>query len=88
MTNTSTKALTSMHFYGWKLGLKTGMYYLRSKTASSAKKFGLNTSNFSKTPTTDPPPPPHEKKAVKESVKEKAKRTIVCTEDVCISCQG
>jgi ribonucleoside-diphosphate reductase alpha chain len=31
--------LTSMHFYAWKKGLKTGMYYLRSKPASEAIKF-------------------------------------------------
>lgn len=31
--------LTSMHFYSWKRGLKTGMYYLRTKAASSAVKF-------------------------------------------------
>ena len=31
--------LTSMHFYAWKKGLKTGMYYLRSKAASEAIKF-------------------------------------------------
>lgn len=31
--------LTSMHFYAWKAGLKTGMYYLRTKAASDAVKF-------------------------------------------------
>jgi ribonucleoside-diphosphate reductase alpha subunit len=31
--------LTSMHFYAWKKGLKTGMYYLRSKAATSAIQF-------------------------------------------------
>jgi len=31
--------LTSMHFYAWKSGLKTGMYYLRTKAAVDAKKF-------------------------------------------------
>lgn len=31
--------LTSMHFYIWKLGLKTGMYYLRTKAAADAIKF-------------------------------------------------
>jgi ribonucleoside-diphosphate reductase alpha chain len=31
--------LTSMHFYAWKQGLKTGMYYLRSKAATSAIQF-------------------------------------------------
>ncbi|MBQ0767727.1 MAG: ribonucleoside-diphosphate reductase subunit alpha [Bizionia sp.] len=35
---TMTK-LTSMHFYAWKSGLKTGMYYLRTKSAVDAKKF-------------------------------------------------
>jgi len=31
--------LTSMHFYAWEKGLKTGMYYLRTKAASDAIKF-------------------------------------------------
>ena len=34
--------LTSMHFYGWKSGLKTGMYYLRTKSAVDAIKFTLD----------------------------------------------
>ena len=34
--------MTSMHFYAWKQGLKTGMYYLRSKAATDAIKFTLN----------------------------------------------
>ncbi|CAG8575866.1 28883_t:CDS:10 [Gigaspora margarita] len=33
--------LTSMHFYGWKKGLKTGMYYLRTKPAADAIKLSL-----------------------------------------------
>ncbi|HTE23418.1 ribonucleoside-diphosphate reductase subunit alpha [Flavitalea sp.] len=35
----SGSKLTSMHFYAWKSGLKTGMYYLRSKAASQAVQF-------------------------------------------------
>jgi len=31
-----------MHFYGWKKGLKTGMYYLRSKAAVDPIKFTLD----------------------------------------------
>ena len=38
--------LTSMHFYAWKKGLKTGMYYLRSQAATSAIKFTLDKSSF------------------------------------------
>ena len=34
--------LTSMHFYAWKSGLKTGMYYLRTKSAVNAIKFTLS----------------------------------------------
>ncbi|CAG8524614.1 9353_t:CDS:10 [Paraglomus brasilianum] len=34
--------LTSMHFYGWKKGLKTGMYYLRTKPAADAIKFTVD----------------------------------------------
>jgi ribonucleoside-diphosphate reductase alpha chain len=34
--------LTSMHFYAWKKGLKTGMYYLRTKAATNAIKFTVS----------------------------------------------
>ncbi|SCU79986.1 LAFA_0B06854g1_1 [Lachancea sp. 'fantastica'] len=36
--------LTSMHFYGWKKGLKTGMYYLRTQAASAAIQFTIDKS--------------------------------------------
>lgn len=36
--------LTSMHFYAWKKGLKTGMYYLRTKAAADAIKFTVQKS--------------------------------------------
>jgi ribonucleoside-diphosphate reductase alpha chain len=38
--------LTSMHFYAWKKGLKTGMYYLRSKAARDAIQFTVDKSNL------------------------------------------
>jgi len=41
MENASYAKLTSMHFYAWKSGLKTGMYYLRTKSAVDAIKFTL-----------------------------------------------
>jgi len=34
--------LSSMHFYGWQKGLKTGMYYLRSRPAVDPIKFTLS----------------------------------------------
>jgi len=39
MTDATTAKLSSMHFHGWSLGLKTGMYYLRTKAAADAIKF-------------------------------------------------
>jgi ribonucleoside-diphosphate reductase alpha chain len=42
MENANYGKLTSMHFYAWKSGLKTGMYYLRTKSAVDAIKFTLN----------------------------------------------
>ncbi|CCF56434.1 hypothetical protein KAFR_0B01350 [Kazachstania africana CBS 2517] len=36
--------ITSMHFYGWKKGLKTGMYYLRTQAASAAIQFTIDQS--------------------------------------------
>lgn len=42
--------LTSMHFYAWKLGLKTGMYYLRTKPAASAIQFTVDKTKLTQTP--------------------------------------
>ena len=42
MEGATMAKLTSMHFYGWKSGLKTGMYYLRTKSAVDAIKFTLD----------------------------------------------
>lgn len=39
MESPNSAKLTSMHFYAWKKGLKTGMYYLRTKAAADAIKF-------------------------------------------------
>jgi ribonucleoside-diphosphate reductase alpha subunit len=53
MSEPSFGKLTSLHFYCWKKGLKTGMYYLRSRPAADAIKFTvdveklLNSSGFS-----------------------------------------
>ncbi|PIF31605.1 ribonucleoside-diphosphate reductase alpha chain [Flavobacterium sp. 9] len=42
MQDANYSKLTSMHFYAWQSGLKTGMYYLRTKSAVDAIKFTLN----------------------------------------------
>ena len=50
MENANFAKLTSMHFYGWKSGLKTGMYYLRTKAAVDAIKFTLDNTKKKEVP--------------------------------------
>ena len=51
MEGATMAKLTSMHFYAWKSGLKTGMYYLRTKSAVDAIKFTLDNAKAAKTKT-------------------------------------
>ncbi|ALM08322.1 ribonucleoside-diphosphate reductase [Sediminicola sp. YIK13] len=53
LENANYAKLTSMHFYAWKSGLKTGMYYLRTKAAVDAIKFTLDNSKKQEVPTAD-----------------------------------
>merc|ERR1712242_596850 len=48
MVDATTAKLSSMHFYGWQLGLKTGMYYLRTKAAADAIKFTVEVDEMRK----------------------------------------
>ena len=50
MENANFAKLTSMHFYAWKSGLKTGMYYLRTKAAVDAIKFTLDNTKKKEVP--------------------------------------
>ncbi|MDP7000489.1 MAG: ribonucleoside-diphosphate reductase subunit alpha [Candidatus Poseidoniaceae archaeon] len=42
MTDANAAKVTTMHFYGWRKGLKTGMYYLRTKAAADAIQFTID----------------------------------------------
>lgn len=64
--------LTSMHFYAWKKGLKTGMYYLRSQAATAAIKFTLDKSALE---------PKVEKAVDLESAKNQKQDAIACSLD-------
>merc|ERR1719437_74701 len=48
MVDATTSKLSSMHFHGWQLGLKTGMYYLRTKAAVDAIKFTVEVDKMRK----------------------------------------
>ncbi|NXH22126.1 RIR1 reductase, partial [Bucco capensis] len=72
--------LTSMHFYGWKQGgLKTGMYYLRTKPAANPIQFTLNKEKLRE----------REKASKEEEEKERNKAAMVCSlenRDECLMC--
>ncbi len=53
MENANFGKLTSMHFYGWEKGLKTGMYYLRTKAATDAIKFTVDKNIMNQTQSTE-----------------------------------
>jgi ribonucleoside-diphosphate reductase alpha chain len=53
MENANFAKLTSMHFYGWQKGLKTGMYYLRTKAATDAIKFTVDKTAVQQTTSQD-----------------------------------
>ncbi|MEN7550925.1 ribonucleoside-diphosphate reductase subunit alpha [Rapidithrix thailandica] len=69
--------LTSMHFYAWRKGLKTGMYYLRTKAAADAIKFTVDTQKLNN--------------PVKEEVQEQNMSDMQCSlddPDGCVACSG
>ena len=63
--------LTSMHFYTWKQGLKTGLYYLRTRAPVMAQKFTVD---------------PELQKAAEKSEHERVQRKSTADEEGCVSC--
>ncbi|XP_008705630.1 ribonucleoside-diphosphate reductase large subunit [Ursus maritimus] len=71
--------LTSMHFYGWKQGLKTGMYYLRTRPAANPIQFTLNKEKLKD----------KEKATKEEEEKERNTAAMVCSlenREECLMC--
>merc|ERR1712072_147422 len=58
MIDTTTAKLSSMHFHAWKIGLKTGQYYLRTKAAVDAIKFTVDVADVKKATETNVPDTP------------------------------
>lgn len=73
MADPTMPKLSSMHMYSWKLGLKTGMYYLRRKPKQQAIQFSL-----------DPSMTTNGERPAKRLKKEE----VVCTDDVCLVCSS
>jgi len=89
--------LTSMHFYAWKQGLKTGMYYLRTKPAANAIKFTVDKSRLQQSTKTNGTAETNGKetngtsngKSDIEEMKELNQAAMVCSienKDECLMC--
>ncbi len=79
----NTSKLTSMHFYAWEKGLKTGMYYLRTQAASQAVKFTVESQAGKAIEAVIPA------EMTQDQVAEEIVDGPVCSmEEGCISCSG
>ncbi|XP_065184212.1 ribonucleoside-diphosphate reductase large subunit-like [Sycon ciliatum] len=79
--------LTSMHFYAWKKGLKTGMYYLRTKPAASAIQFTVDQERLAKLQAKKATPG----EALTEDEKTEQEAAMVCSlenREACVMCSG
>lgn len=77
----NTSKLTSMHFYAWKKGLKTGMYYLRTQAASQAVKFTVENQAGKNMEPLIP-------EDVTPLIDEIAEGPVCSMEEGCVSCSG
>ena len=80
--NANLGKLTSMHFYAWKQGLKTGMYYLRTKSAVDAIKFTVQKQSKAQMEPVVAP----EVEEVQEFTPEEQLACSIDNQDDCIAC--
>jgi len=93
MTDATTAKLSSMHFHGWQLGLKTGMYYLRTKAAVDAIKFTVEVDAVKRAATTSALPSSSQTEsapAATEAVEQRAIEALKAAEPkyACVGCSA
>ncbi|WVO23055.1 ribonucleoside-diphosphate reductase large chain [Cryptococcus decagattii] len=87
LSNPSFPQLTSMHFYGWKRGLKTGCYYLRTRPSANAIQFTVDASTLktaknlssSAKPSPTPSPAPGAGRATADSLVQPMRKVTIAT---------
>lgn len=83
----TTSKLTSMHFYAWKKGLKTGMYYLRTQAATQAVQFTLEKKGLQKEVSVLPEKLADFSPQLKpDPISDQTEGQVCRMEDGCISC--
>ena len=90
MAEPTTGKLTSMHFYAWRKGLKTGMYYLRTRPKADAIQFTVDQTALAesrKVPgkVATPPAPPSKEEVEAKKAADKA-ALEAAEEETCLSC--
>ncbi len=85
MEQPSYAKLSSMHLYGWKKGLKTGSYYIRSKPSRNAVKFTILTEG-KESDTEGKESEVEEKKEGKKYILNG--KEMICNDDVCTMCSS
>lgn len=81
--------LTSMHFYGWKKGLKTGMYYLRTRPAADAIKFTVDQNALKQAEAAEDKS--NDDENAEPQLNEQQLAAMVCSlenKDACLMCSG
>ena len=71
----NTSKLTSMHFYAWKKGLKTGMYYLRTRPKADAIKFTVDQQQLQKN-----------RQSNKSMPQDQPRKTEEDEDEICLGC--
>jgi ribonucleoside-diphosphate reductase alpha chain len=85
--NATASKLTSMHFYAWKKGLKTGMYYLRTQAAAQAVQFTIEKQGNNEIEPVIPKPEKKEGQGNVDDITTDFTNGTSCSmEDGCISC--
>jgi ribonucleotide reductase alpha subunit len=91
MQDPNFSKLTSMHFYAWKKGLKTGMYYLRTKAAAQAIQFTVDKTKLSKNRKEKPDDDDTSPETERRDAAKREDAVVACSfenKDECIMCSG
>lgn len=88
MAEPSTSKLTSMHFYAWKKGLKTGMYYLRTRPKADAIQFTVDQSALAKSKNSVKPAANKENAATRVEATKATNGLDYAAEPACESCSA
>ena len=83
--------ITSMHFFGWKAGLKTGMYYLRTKPAAQAIQFTVDKTKLRAKAADGAAPAEEAQPTVASDQKPTPEEVLACSlanREACLMCSG